>query len=311
MVWEEWMHECLKGVAIPFSYFSTPEKRVFLPYLFCSLPLAFWVYRKKSRARSFWSYLFPRKVWLGSSAKVDYGFFLLNGVVKVLLIGPFLSYGVVLAFWINQLLVAQWGRVDTGLSATDTVLYYTLFITLFGDLSSYLVHRLMHELPILWQFHKTHHSATTLNPITQYRIHPVELVLNNMRGAFVFGFCTGIFDYLSHERVSMLTFIGVNVFTFAFFTFGANLRHSHVAFRYWGPLERVLISPYQHQIHHSDAPEHQGKNLGAKFAVWDALFGTLLCSTEVEGVRFGLGRDGAERNSFLENLFLLPWRRSL
>ena len=38
----------------------------------------------------------------------------------------------------------------------------------------------MHKIPILWEFHKIHHSATSLNPITQYRLHPLELLINTL-----------------------------------------------------------------------------------------------------------------------------------
>ena len=42
--------------------------------------------------------------------------------------------------------------------------------------------------------------------------------------------------------------------------------------------EYLLISPYQHQIHHSDNPKHFNKNMGSKLAIWDWMFGTLVLS---------------------------------
>ena len=35
-------------------------------------------------------------------------------------------------------------------------------LTIVNDFFSYLTHYLMHTIPFLWEFHKTHHSATTL-----------------------------------------------------------------------------------------------------------------------------------------------------
>ena len=35
----------------------------------------------------------------------------------------------------------------------------------------------MHRVPALWEFHKVHHSAEVLTPLTEWRQHPVELML--------------------------------------------------------------------------------------------------------------------------------------
>ena len=162
----------------------------------------------------------------------------------------------------------------------------------------------MHKIPFLWEFHKVHHSAEVLNPLTQYRIHPIELLFNNLRGLLVFGLLTGVFDYLSEAPINKLTIIGINAFHFLFLIFGANLRHSHVKLKYWGFLEYIFISPFQHQVHHSDNPQHFDKNMGSKFAIWDWMFGTLVRSKSVGKVKFGLGpEDKSYGTSFASNLF--------
>lgn len=161
----------------------------------------------------------------------------------------------------------------------------------------------MHKIPFLWEFHKIHHSATELNPFTQYRIHPVELIINNARGIFVKGVITGIFMYMANGSISLYTFIGVNVFNFLFLFWGANLRHSHVRLKYFNFLEYILISPFQHQIHHSNKPEHYDRNLGSRFAFWDYLFGTLVRSENTGKIEFGLGeREDKDYQTFAQNL---------
>ena len=35
----------------------------------------------------------------------------------------------------------------------------------------------MHRVPALWEFHKVHHSAEVLTPLTEWRQHPLELML--------------------------------------------------------------------------------------------------------------------------------------
>ena len=155
----------------------------------------------------------------------------------------------------------------------------------------------LHKISFLWEFHKVHHSSTILNPFTQYRLHHIDLILNNLKGFVSFGFITGLFDYLSTNQISTYTFLGVNGLHFIFLAAGANLRHSHIRLKYNHFVEFFLISPFQHQVHHSIEINHYDKNFGSKFAIWDLMFGTLIRSKEVKyRLRFGLSYK--ERSSF-------------
>ena len=174
-------------------------------------------------------------------------------------------------------------------------------------LSSYIIHLGMHRIPILWEFHKIHHSATTLNPLTQYRIHPIELIINNIRSILVFGLITGLFDYLSAHQIDKMVFLGVNIFHFVFLLLGANLRHSHVKLKYPIFMEYLFISPFQHQIHHSDNPDHFNKNMGSKLAIWDWILGSLVLSNTVGKIKFGIGPSNSNYDSFVNNL-INPFR---
>ena len=283
------------------SYFIDPDKRINILYLLSSLILAFYVFKTSKIRGSFWRYIFNKRVWLGRSAVVDYIFFFFNGLLKVLLLGPYIIFGFYIAFYINEYLLQIFGYPEFSLSITKTLVLYTITLTIVNDFFSYFIHYLMHKIPFLWEFHKTHHSATTLNPLTQYRIHPIELIINNVRNILVFGFITGIFDYLSHHQIDKIMFLGVNVFTFLFFFFGANLRHSHVKLKYPKVIEYIFISPFQHQIHHSTKKIHFNKNMGSKFAIWDYLFGTLVLSESTSRLNFGIPKEDLKYDSAIEN----------
>ncbi|UTW67277.1 sterol desaturase family protein [bacterium SCSIO 12643] len=246
--------------------------------------------------------MFNRKVWWSQSAHVDYFFLVFNGVFKIIAIGPWLILGVYLSFYTKEFLLDILGYPDFTLSTEWIVFLYTLTLFIVKDLSTYLVHWMMHKVSWLWRFHKVHHSAEVLNPITQYRIHPVELVLNNLKGMIVFGVITGMFDFLSNGSMQLWMILGVNGLGFLFMLLGANLRHSHVKLKYPVWLERWLISPVQHQIHHSDRVEHFDSNLGSVLAVWDRLFGTLILSKDIGRIKFGLGEEGRKMRSFWQNL---------
>ncbi len=293
-----------EGLKMPFYFLWNPSKRIYIGYIMTSIVLAFYVYKKSKRTQSFITYLLPKKIWNSASAKTDYISIFFNAFIKIIFIGPYLILGLYLAFYTNEFLMRQFGIPDFNFSATNLVIAYTITLLIFNDFTSYVVHYVQHKIPLLWEFHKTHHSATELNPLTQYRLHPIELIINNARGLLVFGLVAGVFDYLSVDNIDKLTFLGVNIFSFAFLVLGANLRHSHIKLTYFSKLEYLLISPFQHQIHHSNNPKHFDKNMGSKLAIWDWVFGTLVRSKEVGEIQFGLGlNQDKDYTTFWQNLY--------
>lgn len=278
----------LEALKMPLQALLDSESRLHVLYLFSSLVLAFYVFKKLKEPGSFWAYVFRKDVWLSKSAFVDYGLIFLNSFVKVFLIGPYFVFGFYLSYKIEDFLPELLGFPSSGLSATATIVGYTIVLTLANDFATYLVHGAMHKIPALWEFHKVHHSATTMNPVTQYRIHPVELLINNAKAIVVLAVVTGIFRYLSAHPLEEATLIGANVLSFAFLIFGSNLRHSHIPLKYFGWIEYVFISPYQHQIHHSSNAQHFNRNMGSKLAIWDLMFGTLVRSQDAENITFGI-----------------------
>ncbi len=131
------------------GYFFNPNKRIHLLYLFSSLLLAYYVFYRTKRKGSFWRYVFHRKVWLGKSASIDYMMFLCNGLLKLLLITPYIYFGFFISFEVSDFLTTQYGYVKTPLSFTKAVILYTIVLTLFTDFFSYLIHLAMHKVPFL------------------------------------------------------------------------------------------------------------------------------------------------------------------
>ena len=290
-------------IVLSLSYFVNTNKRIHILYLLTSMIFAYYVFKKSSIKSSFLQYLFPKKIWLSKSALVDYSLFCFNSLVKIVLIGPYIIFSFYIAFYTDEFLTDTFGFPKESIGITQTLILYTIVLTVLNDLFSYLIHFCMHKLPFLWEFHKIHHSATSMNPLTQYRIHPIELIINNIRSILIFGLVTGIFDYLSAHQIDKLVFLGVNVFHFVFLLLGANLRHSHVKLKYPKFLEYILISPFQHQIHHSNNPKHFSKNMGSKFALWDWMLGTLVLSKSVGRISFGADNDNSNFDSLFKNLF--------
>nr|WP_305907128.1 creatininase family protein [Methylomarinum sp. Ch1-1]MDP4519854.1 creatininase family protein [Methylomarinum sp. Ch1-1] len=93
-----------------------------------------------------------------------------------------------------------------------------------------------------------------------------------------------------------------------FYLFGYNLRHSHIWLSYGPFFSKLLISPAQHQIHHSANPTHFDKNFGFIFAIWDALFRSLYIPKQREILLFGLGGHENKQFSSFWSLYLMPFK---
>ena len=90
----------------------------------------------------------------------------------------------------------------------------TLFIL--DDAAKYVIHRALHRIPLLWCFHRVHHTAETLTPFTVYRTHPVEGIIFALRAIFVQALAIGVFFFFFGDRVELLTLLGANIFSFFF-----------------------------------------------------------------------------------------------
>jgi len=164
----------------------------------------------------------------------------------------------------------------------------------------------MHRIPTLWAFHKVHHSAETLTPITVFRAHPIEILLFSLRSSIVQAICIATFIFFFGDNITLTSILGANIFIFVFNILGSNLRHSHIAIPYWPAIEKIFISPAQHQIHHSVEVQHHDKNFGVTLAIWDWMFGSLHHSEPEQNLHFGLTKTTVIKHS-LKELYLNPF----
>lgn len=263
-----------RAVAEPLVLLLEPGERLFVGFLLSSALIAGLVsvrQRRAGRARGL-----RVGLWWHPSARLDYQLLLLKAWLRPLLAAPLLGQSLGLMALTAALLELSLGRFS-GLAAPRwaIVIGYTLLTFLADDWSRYWLHRLMHRVPRLWQIHQLHHSARVLTPFTLHRIHPVEGLLYALRAGIVTGIPAGVFYYLFRGHFGSVEVLGVNALGFAFNVLGANLRHSHVYLSYGRALERWLISPAQHQIHHGRAARYHDRNFGSFLALWDRLAGTL------------------------------------
>ena len=285
------------------EYLIDPNKRIFWLYIISSIILAilyFYFSKKNTRV------IMSSKLWLHPSAKLDYYYFFISYFINIFLLVPFIISAKTIALGVNKFLYAKFDYFENSFFSYGEIIFlYTITLFLVSDFTRYWLHRFLHTIPFLWEFHKVHHSAKVLTPITFYRVHPVENFLFGLRYSLSMGFVTGIFIYFFGAMIDIYTVVGVNVFLFVFSVFGANLRHSHVPFSYPRILEKWLMSPKQHQIHHSR--KHFDKNYGGFISIWDKMFGTLKFSNEVLVMKFGLRKNQMNDYSSLKSLIFRPF----
>ena len=283
---------------------------MFLGYLLSAAIIAIiWLmWQRKLNFMAAIGWLFRRETWWSRSSRSDYRLMLLNQPL-MLLLSPLLLSKLALAtsifYSLSDWVVRPLWSAD--ISAFWVSVLFTACLFVVDDASRYYLHRLMHRWPALWAFHRVHHTAESLTPFTVFRTHPVEGVLFGLRSALVQGFLIGIFVFLFYDRVTLMSVLGANVFTAALNLLGSNLRHSPVPISYGKTLESWLISPAQHQIHHSQAREHWNKNFGAFIAVWDRLGNTLEYGSNTQDLTYGLRHQKPQEHQ-LVTLYWQPFK---
>lgn len=302
------------GAALaPFRDFvSDGGHRVYWLYFACALAIAVVVQWRRARSAGLLGALascLPRAVYAHPSARADYWLWIVNGVVIAFVLPAFLMSRDTAAAETVAVLAAAAGPAGPALAAGPFArILYTATDILALDAGLFIAHYLQHRIPLLWEFHKSHHSAEVLTPITVFRMHPLDVWLNMSLTAGLMGINAGVFGYLYGAPPAILSVFGVNVVMFAFLIAGYHLRHSHVWVMFPPAIARHISSPALHLIHHSTAARHANTNFAQIFTFWDRLTGTLYLPKEQEAIEFGLGAGDPFPSRSLLGLYLAPFR---
>ena len=164
----------------------------------------------------------------------------------------------------------------------------TLMLFFAYELGYWFNHWLSHKVPLLWEFHKVHHTAEVLTPLTNFRVHPVYAWIFANILALSAGVANGVGHYLFGHTTYQYALSDTNIILVLFIHAYVHLQHSHMWISFRGVFGRIFISPAHHQVHHSGNPKHFNKNFGSCLALWDWMFGTLYVpEKEREKLTFG------------------------
>ena len=137
-----------------------------------------------------------------------------------------------------------------------------LFIFVFRDFMQWAIHRLLHNVKWMWEFHKVHHSTEEMGFAALMRYHWMENV---------------IYRSLEYIPLAMIGFGISDFFIVHIFTLvTGQLGHANLKINL-GPLKYLFNGPQMHLLHHAKhMPEAHpnGFNYGITLSVWDYIFRT-------------------------------------
>ena len=254
--------------------------------------VCFLIRRKATNAKSFISYIFPAKIYLHEDAITGYEIYIVNKILfRILQIGIFINLADPIAANIESgLLSVAPGIAYDGAPPWAIALTVGFFLFVVQDFFVSYFHYVMHKVPLFWEFHKVHHAPRVLTPMTDFQLHPIEMILGGVFSSVGFGVALGVINSFIAGSANDITATQI------FWIFGIiylywHFRHSHIPIYFPEWLTKYVVSPAYHQIHHSVDPKHWDKNMGVVFSFWDRLFGTFYMPSRDEEITFGLGSD--------------------
>lgn len=194
----------------------------------------------------------PRDPWvsmycIGVALLYIAGFFFINPLVQALVPDRFER---------PLILVSDSGAPEE-IKFIVSFLIYITFLFSYG-LIQYWAHRLQHTIPLLWHFHKVHHSIRDMESVRDIA-HPLD-DLSARVGLIFLGALVGF----SYEAVAWI---------FALDTLRARMLHARAPINF-GPFGRWLVDNRYHFTHHSLREKYFDKNFSQVTPLYDVLFGT-------------------------------------
>jgi sterol desaturase/sphingolipid hydroxylase (fatty acid hydroxylase superfamily) len=173
------------------------------------------------------------------------------------LIGPVLNVALPYPFAAGPLVVIEQARLQAALGPMAPILLALASLMAFGFVG-YWIHRAQHAFPLLWRFHRVHHSVERLDALTGYA-HPFDVI---------------------GQRIGAVTVTALLGFRFDAVLWILALQNLHERMLHtrapvnWGFMGRVFVDNRFHFVHHIACEAQSGRNFSGIFTLWDHWFGT-------------------------------------
>ncbi len=286
----------LSYLLYPLSFLTLPSSQYFMPTYFAAaafgLVVLMLVKRRIFGLTQIKRILWPARLVQHASTKLD---------IKLFFIGAY--YLLLQALFVGGLTVLS---VEGAVAALDQIAGFRpapmgpswlvtgstmLLVFLAVEFGYWFSHMLMHRIPALWEFHKVHHSAEVLTPVTEWRQHPVELAMFPLLIGIVSSLVQGPMIWAFGATAQVVDPVKANLISMAFWYTTVHLRHTELPIYVGNFLAKLIQTPAHHQVHHSIDPKHFDKNMGYCLSIFDWLFGTLYIPSRDEKLTYGLGHE--------------------
>jgi sterol desaturase/sphingolipid hydroxylase (fatty acid hydroxylase superfamily) len=197
------------------------------------------------------------------------------------------------------LLSYEWMSNHLALFQQEVSIASVLIAFIVIDFYGYWSHRLSHQINFLWNKHAIHHSSEEFN---------LSCALRQSISSFV-----NLFTFLLLPAAIVgvpAKVIAITLPIHLFLQFWYHTKH----IKKMGILEKIIVTPSHHRVHHAINPEYMDKNHGQIFIFWDKLFGTFQEELDDVPAVFGITRPAQTWNPFrinFQHLWLLisdAWR---
>lgn len=166
------------------------------------------------------------------------------------------------------------------------------------DAWMYTWHRINHEVPFFWRFHKVHHSDNKMDVTTASRFHFGEIFFSGVfRIAIIALFGIYFWELVLYEIV-MFTVVQFH---------HANIGLSHKTDRF---LRAVIVTPDMHRVHHSRWQPETDSNYSSLFSFWDRIARTFRLREKPEEIELGLDRYDEEKNQTIGGMLKTPLKKN-
>ena len=160
-----------------------------------------------------------------------------------------------------------------------------IFTFLTWDFCFYWLHRLHHKIKLFWMVHVVHHEGEEFN---------LSLGIRNSWYSSV----TSIpfFVILAFIGVPFEIFVTISSLHYfiQFYNHNGLVKNS-------GFLEKIMITPSHHKVHHGVNDDYIDKNFGGTLVIWDKMFGTFQIEKEDDPVILGTLNHVKTSNLFWAN----------
>jgi sterol desaturase/sphingolipid hydroxylase (fatty acid hydroxylase superfamily) len=160
------------------------------------------------------------------------------------------------------------------------------------DFVQWFTHILLHKYPLLWRFHKVHHSVKEMGFAAHLRYHWME----NLFYKPLKTFGVMILGGFEPNQAFIVHFITIAI---------GHFNHANIKIT-WGIFKYILNNPVMHLYHHaSEVPKGKnGVNYGISLSVWDYLFNTNYVPEDSGNVEIGFKDDDKFPSNFItQNLY--------